>query len=98
MKMDMNKFARDNDLARKFEKAIETIDNGSGWEVFAGLDKGSVVILVVYDGTVRFVPFKKVAKKKAKPKAKPKEEEPPEGLPLEMKVDPEANKENPEEG
>ena len=85
MKMDMNKFARDNDLARKFEKAIETLDRGKGWEVFKGLDKGEArVRVVVSGGQVAFLPLEKPTKK-AKPKAKPKpKEEPPEGLPLDQ--------------
>ena len=70
--MDMNKFARDNDLARKFEKAIETLDRGKGWEVFAGLDKGPIERGVIYDGSVRFVAVKKTPKKKARAKPRKK--------------------------
>ena len=74
--MDMNKFARDNDLARKFEKAIEKLDRSKGWEIFAGLDKGPIQVGMVYDGSVRFIAIKKAPKKKAKAK---KVKVPPKG-------------------
>jgi len=64
---DMNKFAKDNDLARKFEAAIQIIDNGKGWEVFKDLDKGTTSVKVTYDGEIRFHQDKKPKKKKKKP-------------------------------
>jgi hypothetical protein len=50
---EMSRFAKQNDLARKFEAAIEAINTGNGWGVFKGLDKGETIVKVVYDGQVR---------------------------------------------
>ncbi len=79
-KMDtINKFAKDNDLARKFEMAIMDLNRGQGWAPFAGLEKGEVTVKVIYTGQIRFAALEKPKpKEKAKKKvtAKPKEPEP----------------------
>ena len=80
--MDIQDYAKKNDLARKLEKAIEAIRVGRGWAVFAGLEKGPITVKVIHDGgSVRFEAIKK--KKKAKkapvepePTPVPDEEEP----------------------
>ena len=68
--MDITEFAKRNNLARKFEKAIEAIRVGRGWTVFDGLEKGPITVKVIYDGGIRFVSVK-TKKAKAKPKPKP---------------------------
>ena len=72
--MDMNKFAKENDLARKFEAALQEIENGKGWRVFKGLDRGECQVRITYDGRVIFHPVlkpKRAKKKKQKPYATP---------------------------
>ena len=76
--MGMNKFAKDNDLARKFESAIESIRVGKGWSVFDGLDKGPITVTVIYDGGIRFMAVKKPKKAKKTPKEPEPEPEVPE--------------------
>ena len=72
-KMDeINKFAKDKDLARKFERAIGNIDRGNGWAPFAGLEQGEVTVKVIYDGQIRFVALEKPKPKKVR-KVKPGE-------------------------
>jgi hypothetical protein len=66
---EMSVWAKSVDLARKFEAAIEGIDNGNAWGVFKGLDKGETLVKVVYDGQVKILPYKP-PKKKATPKPK----------------------------
>ena len=68
--MEINEFAKRNDLAKKFEKAIETISVGNGWAVFAGLERGETLVKVVYDGQIRFEAVRK-PEVKPTPKKKP---------------------------
>lgn len=80
---EMSRWAKGVDLARKFEAAIQTIDNGNGWEIFKGLDKGETLVKVVYDGQVRFLAVKpKKASKPRTKKAKPEMKDDPEAEPL----------------
>ena len=88
---EINKFAKDNDLAQKFERAIMNIDRGRGWAPFAGLEKGEITVKVVYNGQIRFVALEKPKPKKkvtAKPPKEPDEEiEPVSGWPTEPTAD-----------
>jgi len=83
-KMDVNEFAKRNNLAKKFEKAIETISVGNGWAVFAGLERGETLVKVVYDGLIRFESVRKPEVKplpRRKKDVAPKMEPEPEPIP-----------------
>ncbi len=72
--MDMNKYAKFNNLAVKFDKAMELLDQGNGWDVFAGIEKGETTVKVIHDGTrVRFE-----STKKKRPRRVPKKEPEPD--------------------
>ena len=79
--MDMNVFAKENDLARKFEAALQEIENGKGWKVFKGLDEGECQVRITYDGRVIFHPVLKPERAK-KEKVKPEPFDTPTGEPI----------------
>ena len=83
--MDMNKYAKDKNLARKFENAIEDIDRGKGWGIFAGLDEGPITITVIHDGGIRFIATPKPKKAQKKP-------EPVEPTPIPIDMEEEARR------
>lgn len=43
-------WAEKNSLAKKLMAALENIEVGKGWSPFNGLEKGEVLVKVVYDG------------------------------------------------
>ena len=69
--MGINDFAKANNLARKFENAIEAISRGKGWIVFDGLEKGTITVKVIYDGSIRFEAVQKPKKTKKEPEKTP---------------------------